>query len=1006
MHKLVSPDATITSRHLREANGGWRSSLQSYLSALLIAVVLLGGTLLTLQNYSRNTETANRNTDALFERIAHVMALELNTLFKPIEQLVDLVAKQPLTEARTLGDRLRHLPALAEILDRNPSLSSFYVGYENGDFFLVRSLGDDVAEPAKVAAPDNTAYVVQSIVVGPGGRRDAQFIYLTSSLATIKQVYRPDFNFDPRQRDWYRRAMASAQQIKTKPYVFFTMQKFGITFARRNHAGNSVVGADIALTNLSRVIARQKVTPSADLVVVDADGAALAYRKPALLVKPVQLDSGAAGFDSVTLSELGGGQFATLASRLPLQLNDDTLFPIEVDGRSWSGRIMPINHAADPLYLAIAAPRDELLGQAIPSLRTDLLTTLVMLLGSIPLAWLLAWWLGKPLRRLAGQARAMQRFDFTPSDASDSSVSEIRNLADSMEESKSTIKRFMDISSALAAEQDLDKLLERILDETISTARADMGALYLLDDAHAILNPVLAKWRNPAQTSSLSCLASLDTTHADNVCHPMLQALQSPKSTISRLQMAEAMADGWLGDIPVQLGRQEFSLMVIPLKNRQEQAIGLILLAGPVMAAQEVAHLVYFLEALSGTAAISIENKQLVKNQKNLLESFIQVMASAIDAKSPHTGAHCQRVPELTKMLAQAACDAQEGPYQDFTLNALQWEEVHIGSWLHDCGKVTTPEFIVDKATKLETIYNRINEIRMRFEVIKRDEEILCLHAIAQGGDRAQLQAALALAWQQLDDDFAFVAACNVGGEFMAPAKIERLQQIARRTWMRTLDDRIGLSWDELERKGETMTSLPVQEMLLADKPEHRIPRTEKERIAVDNPWNFKLDTPELLYNRGEIHNLRIQRGTLTAEERYKINDHMVQTIIILNSLPFPPHLRNVPEIAGGHHEKMDGTGYPKRIARHQMSPVARMMAIADIFEALTASDRPYKKAKTLSETIAIMYQMKQDQHIDPDLFDLFLRSGVYLRYAGKYMAPNLIDDVPIDSYISVAQPV
>jgi len=255
---------------------------------------------------------------------------------------------------------------------------------------------------------------------------------------------------------------------------------------------------------------------------------------------------------------------------------------------------------------------------------------------------------------------------------------------------------------------------------------------------------------------------------------------------------------------------------------------------------------------------------------------------------------------------------------------------------------------------------------------------------------------------KQLDEDFAFIASCNEGGEFMAPEKVERLNAIAARTWLRTLDDRLGISHEEKERKDrQAAAALPAVEPLLADKPEHLFERRESEKIAPDNKWGFKMKVPELLYNRGELYNLSVGRGTLAEEDRYKINEHIVQTIIMLSALPYPRHLKNVPEIAGGHHEKMDGTGYPKRLTRDEMSPVARMMAIADIFEALTAADRPYKKGKTLSESIGIMSRMKRDHHIDPELFELFLRSGVYRKYAEQYMAATQIDDVDIEAAIN-----
>ncbi|GFO74437.1 hypothetical protein BPLS_P1148 [Bathymodiolus platifrons methanotrophic gill symbiont] len=251
----------------------------------------------------------------------------------------------------------------------------------------------------------------------------------------------------------------------------------------------------------------------------------------------------------------------------------------------------------------------------------------------------------------------------------------------------------------------------------------------------------------------------------------------------------------------------------------------------------------------------------------------------------------------------------------------------------------------------------------MRVEVLKRDAEIRYWQQVANGGNPDTLRTDLNNKLQKLDQDFAFIAECNEGGEFMAPEKIERLAEIADYTWTRTLDDRLGISWEESQRKQRAPeTTLPTEENLLADKVEHIIERNESDKMAEDNAWGFRMDVPEYKYNRGELYNLGIERGTLTAEERFKINDHIVQTIIMLENLPYPKHLTEVPAIAGSHHEKMDGTGYPKRLTGNEMPVTARIMALADIFEALTASDRPYKKAKTLSEAIRIMSFMVKDK--------------------------------------------
>jgi hypothetical protein len=380
------------------------------------------------------------------------------------------------------------------------------------------------------------------------------------------------------------------------------------------------------------------------------------------------------------------------------------------------------------------------------------------------------------------------------------------------------------------------------------------------------------------------------------------------------------------------------------------------------------------------------------------------LLAGAIDAKSPYTGGHCQRVPALTLMLAQAAEASQHPAFSSYQPTEEEWETLHIAAWLHDCGKVTTPEYVVDKATKLETLNDRIHEIRTRFEVLKRDAWINYWQALALGGDEQQLGQLRNAQLTDLDNDFAFIARINLGGEAMAEADLQRLRTIAQRTWTRTLDDRLGVSWEEKQRQERTpAAALPVTESLLADKPEHLFERADAELIPADNPWGFKLDVPQYKYNRGELYNLSITRGTLTREERYIINHHMVQTILMLSHLPFPGHLKNVPEIAGGHHEKMDGNGYPKRLKREEMSLPARMMAIADIFEALTAADRPYKKAKTLSEALGIMATMCRDAHIDPELFGLFIEDEIYLRYANRFLQPQQIDAVDAGSLLSKA---
>lgn len=395
----------------------------------------------------------------------------------------------------------------------------------------------------------------------------------------------------------------------------------------------------------------------------------------------------------------------------------------------------------------------------------------------------------------------------------------------------------------------------------------------------------------------------------------------------------------------------------------------------------------------------SIENYQT--DQKQLMESFIQLIAQAIDDKSPYTAGHCNRVPELGVMLAAVAETSDLPAFKAFKFkNEDEFREFHIAAWLHDCGKITTPEYIVDKGTKLEAIYNRIHEVRMRFEVLWRDAEIhYYQQKILDPSQEKQYKEALIKQQLQLTNDFEFIANSNVGGEFMAEQDIARLKEIGSKTWQRNFDNRAGLSPIEELNLASNQQQLPVQEFLLSDKNEHIIKRHNK--VEFNPKFGIKMDIPEHLYNQGELYNLSITRGTLTREDRFKINQHVTSTIKMLENLPFPPELARVPRYASTHHETMKGTGYPRRLKAEDLSIPERILIIADIFEALTAADRPYKKAKPMSEAIDILHSMALEQHIDMDLFKLFLTSGTHLKYAQKFLDKKQIDEVDINKYLT-----
>lgn len=397
---------------------------------------------------------------------------------------------------------------------------------------------------------------------------------------------------------------------------------------------------------------------------------------------------------------------------------------------------------------------------------------------------------------------------------------------------------------------------------------------------------------------------------------------------------------------------------------------------------------------------MSISIKDFEQKQDELMDSFIQLIANAIDTKSKYTGGHCERVPLLTIALTEAASKSNDGIFKDFNLRTRdEKRELSIAAWLHDCGKVTTPEYVVDKSTKLETIYNRIHEIRTRFEVIHRDLIIKMYENISNGFNEKEEKEKLLQEHKKLQDEFKIIAQANIGGEFMEDKDIEEIHKISKRKWTKYFNDTIGLSYDEQSRINDKNRNFPREVNLLSDKSDHIIKRDYSEEKDF-NTYGFKVDIPNNLYNQGEIYNLTIRKGTLTNEERYKINEHMIMTIKMLEQLPFPSNLKKVPEYAGAHHETLIGTGYPRKLKKEDMSIPARIMAVADVFEALTAADRPYKEAKKISESIEILSFMVKNKHIDEDIFKLFLTSGVFMNYANKYLKKEQIDEVDINKYL------
>jgi len=514
------------------------------------------------------------------------------------------------------------------------------------------------------------------------------------------------------------------------------------------------------------------------------------------------------------------------------------------------------------------------------------------------------------------------------------------------------------IGIALSQERDIHKLLETILIAAKNLTHADGGTLYRLVEDKLQFEIV--------RTDSLSIAMGGTSGNPvpfypiplhdkdgkpNNTMIAAFAALNHKTVNVADAYTEEGFDFSGTRNFDKRTGYRSTSFLTVPMKDHEGEIIGVLqLLNATDPTTKKVTGFTEedqrLAESLASQAAIALTNRLLIQQLEVLFESLIELINTAIDEKSPYTGGHCKRVPTLTMMLAEAAHHAASGSLADFRMTDKDRYELKIAGLLHDCGKITTPVHVVDKATKLQTIYDRVELVATRFEVLKRDAEIDMLHAkvraLGADDEESALRAEEAFLKKvaQYDDDREFLRRTNIGGERMKPEDQARVSQIARYTW--------------------------------------RNVRGEHDRFL----------------SKDEEANLNIPAGTLNADERQIINHHIIATIKMLEALPWPRHLTNVPEYAGGHHERMDGKGYPKGLLREQMSVQARVMGIADIFEALTAKDRPYKPGKTLSESLGILGRFKENGHIDPDLFDIFVREKVYLRYAREFLDPEQIDDV------------
>ncbi|MCL7462950.1 HD domain-containing phosphohydrolase [Pseudomonas sp. NW5] len=939
----VLPARGVALRHL--------TALAVVASMLVLGLGLLlqGQKALHTVLLSAASDDVERVGDLISERAGHMLA--------PARSTLSLLQHDPITRANSLPERLQRLPVLAATLEVDPTLSAVYIGYANGDFLLVRPLPRS-APALKAQAPAGAHYLVQSITYDRDGQMRGEWLFHDRQLQLLEHQQRSDYRFDPRSRPWYQQALARTDSVMTSPYLFFTSGEIGISLALRAHEPGSVLGMDASIQALSDSAATLRMTPGTQIAVLDSREQVFIYHAPDQLLRGEGSERRLAALQELPAPALQHLQASPVASA------QAQLF--RVGDEEWYGMRRELQ-AFGEAELLVSIPQDELFVAARELLSQHLLLGALILL---PLLLAGAWFgrrLGEPLNHLASQLEALSHFDFEQPPRIRSRIREVQQLSDLLQRMAGSLHHLQKLTRTLNRERHLPSLIAQVLDPLIRITGTGGGAIYLLDETDGVLH----------------CASQLHAGH-----YPPQLTGTTPDDRADPLLLA------WLhGQFPPD------TYLSTLLRGRHGELLGVLLLHIPEQAAGKRTSAAFqrFVEEVAGAAAVAIETRQLIESQQRLTDAIIHLLADTIDTKSEHTGAHCERVPQLALQLLDAANTCQTGRLADFSVDEEQRYAFSIAAWLHDCGKITTPSHIVDKATKLEAPYNRLHEIRTRFEVLWRDAELDYWQARQTDGDDDALRQQLQQRQAQLQADFAFVAHCNLGSEGMSEDDLQRLQQIARQRWWRHFDNRLGLSREEQEQLHHVpVVELPCAEWLIADRPEHCQPWGERrppvERDDPRNRWQFDMQLPAYAQHLGELYNLSIRKGTLNAEERFRINEHIVQTLIMLDSLPFPASLRQVPQIAASHHEKLDGSGYPRRLDARRLGVPERILAIADVFEALTAADRPYKPAMPLSQVLRIMVDMVKASHLDGDLLQLFIQSELYLHYARQHLRSTQLD--------------
>ncbi|OLQ93832.1 hypothetical protein BIY21_10445 [Vibrio ponticus] len=1035
---------------------GYKISIRAALGLLLVTITTLTILVSVALQYQFSKQAELNNTLNQYQNISQQIKQELLYLDNTARGVV-LKTSEAIALAELKSDPIALTRLFSTILQHEPNLYSLYIASADDHAFQMVNLNSPLIRE-KLAASEHERWLTVEHK-GDGSERISESTYLDEQLNPLRTVIEPS-NFKPSQRKWYKNAHYNSVH-RTDPYLFHHVKINGISYSTKVDNSELVLGADLSLITVQSLLhndyGNQALRSSYEAYLFLSDGRLVATNQQVKIINdlpilpplalPIELKSWVNSAPKLKVSSsIDWEPFDFAISGQPHGYSIDLLELISdltglqfdyVNGQSWGELIDQFKMGDLDILHSVAAQYHQTIPDshgieffrspyAIAQQQKAPYITDSQQLSSLKIGVDQGWTNYETFQKALQHSELILEPNLTRL------FEQLKNREiDGILNSEIVLKRKIQTSNIKGIE--INPISPALIDDQYylltSPNKQALQQVLQLALNHIGQNArdyLKAKWGGEkilythVPHTELLNLANQSRLHGqlhefvkDGIDYYLyIDKLNTqPSQTITVLmpkdEVMAAVTQRSIYILLSSLAILSFLILVAWLIARP--------MVRPIKALKQQANLISkrryhevkkvhsnideVAQLSSAFMSMSKSLQHYEQEQRNFIDSFIKLVADAIDDKSHYTGAHCLRVPEIGLMLAEEAHKIGVGHFANFHFkNEDEWREFRISAWLHDCGKITTPEYVVDKGTKLETNYNRIHEIRTRFEVLWRDAEIEALKAINQNPhEQPQIEAKLSARQSELLQQFDFIATSNIGSEFMADEDIAKITEIGKQTWLRHFDETKGLSPFERQRYKNTEQKLPTEEPLLSNKPQHIIHRDIPYRL--DPKFGINMDVPDYLYNYGELYNLSIRRGTLTFEERFKINEHMISGIKMLDNIPFPEELKHVPRYASTHHETLKGSGYPRKLKADDLSIPERILAVSDVFEALTAADRPYKPAKNLKQALDIMYYMVLDEHLDKEVFKLFIDSGVYLKYAQKYLKSEQLVDVDVSLY-------